>query len=129
MSLTIHLISKDSKIGTLSISNNSNITKTNWEIELKLKNFEIIDMDNLNFIKDEDIYKITPKEWKINIEGNTEIVSDFTYTGSNNFDYDIININDFTTFIPQNKGIEISVYNNTDEPIIINPGESYVFKV
>ena len=148
MTLNIELISQNSKsdignyIGTIIISNTSNITLTDWEIYLELINFNIINIDNLNLeksISDGKKIIISPKEWKIHIEGNSQIISNFTYSGNHIFDYKIQDIvsqslqedinNEVSPPMPtyNTKTVNITVENNTDKVIIIKPGEKYTF--
>ena len=132
--LDINLISTNNK-GTLIISNLEDITKTNWEIKIKLNNFQITSMSNVNFSQDEhdlSILIITPKEWKINIESKSQIVSNFLYSGLSTFDYEILDVK-ATRIEPDtvecNNKIRIIFENNTDKEIVIKPGEKYCFSV
>lgn len=123
-SLTINLISKDG-VGTLVVANPTNFQKTNWEIIFTPKNFTITEMNNLNFEYNIDnSITITPKVWKINIESNSEVISNFYFTGSDNFEYTIQSIKSSDII---DKNIRMTIDNNTDNAIVIEPGKSFTF--
>ena len=125
MDLNINLISTSAGSGTIFISNPTNVQKTNWKIKITPQNFIITEMRNLNFITNNNSVTIRPKEWKINIESNSRIISNFYYTGSDNLEYSVKTIK--SDNIPIEKGIKITIENNTDKDIIIKPGKSFSF--
>ena len=129
MNLTIDLISTSVGSGTIFISNPTEGQKTNWKIILIPKNFTITEMRNLNFStnnKDNSV-TIRPKEWKINIESNSRIISNFYYTGSDNLEYSIKNIESLD--VESEPGIKITIQNNTKKDILIKPGKTFSFTI
>ena len=128
MSLSIKLISTSDNTGVIIIGNKMTTTLTNWYIKIKPENFDIVSADNIEILSENGIYKIMPKAWKINIEEDTKIISDFVCNKKNNQDleYKIVDIHSEPT---ENKKVEILVVNNTEEAIVIQPGETYKFLV
>ena len=128
MNLTIDLISTSSGSGTIFISNPTTEQKTNWKIILIPKNFIITEMRNLNFTTNEDnSITISPKEWKINIESNSRIISNFYYTGSDKLEYYVKNIESLD--VEPETGIKITIQNNTKKDIVIKPGKIFTFTI
>ena len=116
--------------GTFTVFNTSNIIQTNWKIILKLRNFKITQMSNLNFDCVDDIYTFTPKQWKINVEPLIKLESNFIFIPSNNFEhfeYEMVDIKSQNLF--QDEGIHITIDNNTENDFIIKSGENYTFKI
>ena len=68
--------------GTIKIKNDEFFPKYNWKLNVKLLNFELIELYNLNFKKEGDIYIISGKEWNETLNPTFEIVSNFSYSGS-----------------------------------------------
>ena len=135
MTLQVDLIYRENHKGNFLLKNLTDIKYTDWEITLFCNNFNITHMTNVNFSYNNvtKIYTITPKAWKINIEPSSEIESDFLFSGIvERLDYEILNIN-FKAITKKennnNKGISITIENNTDREIIIKPGEKYTFTI
>ena len=132
--LDIKLLSNNNQ-GTFIISNLDDTTKTNWEIKIKLNNFQITSMNRVNYSQDKrdlSIFTITPKEWKINIEGKSQLVSNFEYFGATSFDYKVLDVKCNNANLHQNQQdskIKITFENNTKQDIVIKPGEKYIFNV
>lgn len=126
MSLSIKLISTNLNQGVIIISNNSDTAITDWKIKIKPHNFNFMHMTNLDFYEKKDYCVIVPKEWKIHIEDNSKIVSEFTYTGSSNLNFDFL---DHTFSKIESKKIQITVTNNSDKDIIIKSGEKHTFLI
>ena len=136
MSLTLHLFKNNKDTGTIIITNTSPITITNWSLDLIPENFRVIHFDNINYERINNKIRITPKEWKINLESNTQIVSNFTYesilnNNSEKLNYTLTNIiyEPLKNIDEKPKGIIITIENNTRDEIIIKPGGSYKFTV
>ena len=127
MDLNINLISTSAGSGTIFISNPTNVQKTNWKIKITPQNFIITEMRNLNFITNNNSVTIRPKEWKINIESNSRIISNFYYTGSDNLQYVVENIESDDVVVE--KGIKITIENNTEKDILIKSGSNYTFSI
>jgi len=126
MDLTIDLISTSIGSGTIFISNPTKEQKTNWTVTLIPINFIITETRNLNFKTNSDnSVTITPKEWKINIESNSRIISNFYYTGSDELEYYVKNIESLD--IETESGIKITIENNTKNDILIKPGKTFSF--
>lgn len=126
MNLSIKLISTSYNTGIIIIANKTTHTLTNWNIILKCKNFEIVSTNSVNITETDGCIKIMPKEWKINIEEDMKIVSEFEFKGSKDFDYEIMSVN--SEEIGRNR-VEITIMNNTEEEIVIKPGEKHTFSI
>lgn len=128
MTLDINLISTTIGSGTIFITNPTTYQKTNWEITIIPQNFVITETRNLNFkINDDNSVTIRPKEWKINIESNSRIISNFYYTGSDNLEYTVKNIKSHNVKVKE--GIKITIENNTNRDIIIESGKTFTFSI
>ena len=52
--------------GSITILNDSSQNIIDWEVSIKLNNFQIKELWNMNFTKNGDVYKINPKSWQKN---------------------------------------------------------------
>lgn len=124
-SLIVTLIGVSDGKGKLIIRNKTDLDVNNWQIKLTLFNFQFKKLSNLNFVQDDDTtYIILPKHWQTTIHAKTSITTDFFYEGSNEFHYKYEDISK-----PKEKGIYITIDNNTDTNLTIASGASLTFSI
>lgn len=73
--------------GKIIVKNNSTESISNWSVIVTLNNFQIKELWNFNFSNNGNVYTILPKEWQYTMQPGSSIESNFSYIGSENFDY------------------------------------------
>ena len=75
--------------GNIKVTNNNSFAISNWSISINLNNFQIKQLWNMNYTNDGNKYTITPKDWQKTINPGQSFDSNFSYSGSENFDYEV----------------------------------------